>query len=109
MNTVVAAVIALITAILPLVKDSQTVDKILAALIELIPVLVKTAQDLVQPVKNIIAALSANPATTEEQMAALAALDAKVDADFEAAATGALAEDEADATNAAVSGTPPTP
>jgi hypothetical protein len=37
-------------------------------------------------VKNIIAALQANPATTESQLAALQALDQQADAAFEAAA-----------------------
>ena len=35
--------------------------------------------------KNIIAALSANPATLAEQQATLAAIDAQVDTAFEAA------------------------
>jgi peptidoglycan hydrolase CwlO-like protein len=43
-------------------------------------------------VKNIIAALQANPATTESQLASLQALDQQIDAAFEAAAASTDAE-----------------
>jgi len=93
MSAIITAVIALLGQILPLVQNSQQIASIIVTLIQIVPVLVKEAQDLVQPVKNIIAALQTNAATTEEQMATLKELDAQVDADFEAAATAASAQD----------------
>ena len=93
MSAIITAVVALLGQILPLVQNSAQVASVIATLIQIIPVLVKEAQDLVQPIKNIIAALQTNAATTEEQMATLKAIDAQVDADFEAAATAALAAD----------------
>lgn len=94
MNAIITAVVALLAQILPLINSADTVAKVIATLIEIIPVLVKEAQDLVQPVKNIIAALQANPAADADQIKALQDLDAKVDADFEAAATAAQTEDQ---------------
>jgi hypothetical protein len=73
--------------------EASTITSIINALIQLIPTLVKEYEDLVPIVKNIIASLSANPATTADQLATLQTLDAKVDADFEAAATAAQAQD----------------
>ena len=73
--------------------EASTITSIVNALIQLIPTLVQEYEDLVPIVKNIIASLSANPATTADQLATLKALDAQVDADFEAAATAAQAED----------------
>ena len=73
--------------------EASTITSIINALVGLIPTLVQEYEDLVPIVKNIIAALSANPATTADQLATLQQLDAKVDADFEAAAWAAQAED----------------
>lgn len=87
MGAIVTAVIALLTEILPLINTSGTAAKVIAALTQLIPVIVKEVQDLVPMVKNIIAALKDNAVITEEQWAQLDALDAQVDADFESAAS----------------------
>jgi hypothetical protein len=95
LSVIVQAVIALIEAILPNLTVSATVEKIIQALITILPAIVQEAQDLAPAVKNIIAALSSNPATTAEQLAALQALDAQVDAAFEQAAAAAQAEDVA--------------
>ena len=87
------ALLSLLTSIASLSSEAGVIAQIIATLIGLIPTLVQEYKDLVGPVKNIIAALSANPATTADQLATLQELDAKVDADFEAAATAAQAED----------------
>ena len=92
-DAIVMAVVALLEEIAPLVANSASVEKIILALIQLLPTLVNAAKDLVQPIKNIIAALQVNAATTEEQMRTLKELDAKVDAEFEAAAAKAESED----------------
>lgn len=81
--------------LLPNITTSATVQKIIDMLIKLIPLLVSEYQALVVPVKNIIASLSVNAATTQDQITTLQTLDAQVDADFEAAATAAQAEDAA--------------
>jgi hypothetical protein len=88
MNALASAVVALLTQLLPLLSStgSSQIGAILNALIEIIPLVIKEATALIEPVKNIISALSANPATTVEQMAILAKLDAQCDADFEDAA-----------------------
>ncbi len=93
MSPVIQAVLLILQTVSPALSNSQQVQGIITALVQIIPVLVKEFQDLVPMVKNIIAALSENPATTDQQLATLKELDAKVDADFEAAAQAAQAED----------------
>jgi hypothetical protein len=90
-----ATILAILVQIAGATGEASTITSIVNALISLIPTLVQEYEDLVPIVKNIIAALSANPATTADQLATLQTLDAKVDADFEAAATAAQAEDAA--------------
>lgn len=93
MTEIVGPILALLQTLLPLINNSSTVSAVIKTLVDIIPPLVREAQDLVPVVKNIVAALRENPASTEEQLAQLAALDAKVDAEFEAAAAAALTED----------------
>jgi hypothetical protein len=64
----------------------QLVTNIIDVLSKMLPFILAEVEALYAPVKNIIAALSANPATTADQLAQLQALDAQVDAAFEAAA-----------------------
>jgi hypothetical protein len=90
-STAIAAVLALIEDILPLVSSSKTVTVILNTLAEILPAIVAEAADLVQPVKNIIAALTANDAATADQLAALKAMDAQADAAFDAQEAAYLA------------------
>lgn len=80
-----------IQALLSGVTSAKIVSRVLTALIQIVPVAIKEAQDVLPAIQNIIAALSANPATTEEQLATLKALDAQVDAAFEAAVAAYLA------------------
>lgn len=90
MGTLAALIVSLLTQLLPDIgASSSIITTVLNTLIQLIPLLTTEYTDLVGPVKNIIAALSANPATTAAQLATLQALDAQVDAQFEAAATAA--------------------
>lgn len=95
MNAAITALLALLQALMPMLTSATSVQSVINALVQIIPVLVKEFQDVVPIIKNIIAALSENPATTEEQLAELAKLDEKVDAEFEAAAAAAQAEDAA--------------
>jgi len=91
----IAALLALLTSVAGITGEASVIAQIVSTLVSLVPTLVQEYKDLVGPVRNIIAALSANPATTADQLATLQALDAKVDADFEAAASAAQAEDGA--------------
>jgi hypothetical protein len=97
MSALLTAVLAILQAVAPSLSSSATVQTVINALIQILPALVKEAQDLVPMIKNIIAALSANPASTTDQLATLKALDQITDAAFEAAAAKALAEDAAPA------------
>ena len=91
LSTLATAVVSMLTTLLPLLTSSgsSAVASIVATLVQLIPLITQEAESLAGPIKNIIAALGANPATTAEQMATLQALDAQCDAAFEAAVTKA--------------------
>jgi hypothetical protein len=85
-----ASVVTLLTQMLPLIGgSSDALASIVAALVNLIPAVIQEAESLVPEIKAIIAALASNPAATSIQLQTLAALDAQVDAAFEAAATAA--------------------
>jgi len=85
-QTLAMAIVAMLTQILPtLGAGSGMVESIITTLIQLIPVVVKEAQDLVAPVQNIIAALRTK-AVTPAQITAMQQLDAVADAAFDAAA-----------------------
>ncbi|MDE2096634.1 MAG: hypothetical protein KGL39_05250 [Patescibacteria group bacterium] len=91
LTALATSVVSMLTALLPLLTSSGSaaVAGVINTLIQLIPLITSEAVSLVGPIKNIIAALGANPATTAEQMATLQALDAQCDAAFEAAAKNA--------------------
>jgi len=86
----IAAVLALIEQILPLLRSnsSGTIQSIIDILVQWLPRIVSLGTVLAQTVKNIIASLSANPATTADQLSALQQLDAQVDVAFETATQG---------------------
>lgn len=94
MNTtqIIIAVLSGISQILPLLLGSKNADTtsaingVINIIEKLMPLIVDEISAVYQSTKNIIAALSANPATTAEQAATLAQFDAQVDAAFEAAA-----------------------
>lgn len=89
MTTLILTVLSLIEGVIPLLTSSanaSAVDSIIKLLEEILPYVVAEVEALAAPVKNIIAALSATPATNAAQAAVLATLDAQVDAAFDAAA-----------------------
>lgn len=89
--TIITTLLTLIQSLLPQIGvDNKAVNTVLTALISLVPIVVTEAQQALPAVKNIIAALSSNPATTDAQLATLKALDAKVDQAFEDAVTAYL-------------------
>ena len=85
----ILGVLTIIQQILPLLNSSGTstnaITTIVTQLEKWLPLIVQEIGVLYGPVKNIIAALSANPATLIEQVATLE-IDAQVDTAFEAAA-----------------------
>ena len=86
-TAIITAILAMVEQLLPLITSSSNVtliDTILSTLIQMMPFIIKEVQTLYTPVKNIIAALSANPATTADQLASLQTLDAQTDAAFDA-------------------------
>jgi len=95
MNTtqIIIAVLSGIAQILPLLLGSKNVDTtnaitgVISIIEKLMPLIVDEISAVYQSAKNVIAALSANPATTAEQAETLAQFDAQVDAAFEAAAS----------------------
>jgi hypothetical protein len=93
LQTIVLAAVGLMTQMLPLINSAPQIAKFITMLIQILPAVEQLAEALVQPIKNIIAALSANPAADAVQLKALVDLDAQYDAAFEAAATAAQAQD----------------
>lgn len=90
-------ILPLIEQLLPLFgvggATSTTVGLVIKGLQTVIPVLGQLATDIAPKIKNIVAVVSADPATTATQLAALNKLDADSDAAFDAALAAAEAED----------------
>jgi hypothetical protein len=89
MTIALTTLLSLISNLLPLLTSSANanlIGSIISTLEQFLPFIVDEISALYQPVKNIIAALSANPATTAAQLATLQTLDAQADAAFDAAA-----------------------
>lgn len=83
MSGAILAVLSLIEQILPLLTSSGStvtlIENIITTLIKLMPLIEDEVSTVYQSVKNIISALSANPAATADQVATLQTLDKQVD------------------------------
>ncbi len=89
MTLAIQAMLSMIGQLIPLITSSANavlIDSIISTLSGFLPFIIQEVEALYQPVKNIIAALSATPATNAAQAATLATLDAQVDAAFDAIA-----------------------
>jgi hypothetical protein len=89
MTAAIVAILSLIEQLLPAIlsaSNASLVTGIITTLTNLLPFIVQEIETLAPAVKNIIAALSANPATTAAQLASLQSLDQQVDAAFEVVA-----------------------
>jgi hypothetical protein len=95
MSAILTTILALIEQLVPASTSAALIEKIIAVLIQLIPVIVQEYKDLLPIVQNIITALKSDPSTTAQQLATLEELEIQYDADFEAAAAAAQAEDSA--------------
>lgn len=90
------AVLTLISALLPaLGANAGLIEKIIAALVALYPIIAQEYADLLPIVKNIVLALKADPSTTAAQLDELDKMETQIDADYETAAAAAAAEDAA--------------
>lgn len=84
-QTVITAALALIETAAPLFQNNEQLAKVISTLETWVPIVEQGALDLVTPIKNVIAALQSNGNVTGDQIVALATLDARVDAAFDAA------------------------
>lgn len=90
--TAITALLTVVETVLPTISGATSSTVIIAVVtalekwIPLIVALFPSATTLFQSIKNMIAALSSNPATPVEQLATLQQLDAQVDTAFEAIA-----------------------
>ena len=91
MSATVLVLLTLIEGMLATITNPTVVmiDKFIAALAAIVPTLANSIPAAVTSVENIISALKTSGNVTPAQMASLTALDAQVDAAFEAAATAA--------------------
>lgn len=75
--------------------SAATITKIIGILEQAIPLAIQVGEDLVGPIRNIITALRSSGTLTQEQIDQLDAAEAKLDADFDAAANAAEQADAA--------------
>lgn len=85
MSGIIIALLAVLAQIAPSLGVPASITAIITALEAMLPTIIKEIQDVVPLVKNIIGALKDNNEITQEQLDALDALEAKLDAEFEAA------------------------
>ena len=85
MSAAIAALLAIIAQIAPSLGVPSVVVTIISTLETLLPTIVKEVQDVAPLIKNIIDALRSNSIITDEQKAQLDDLEARYDAEFEAA------------------------
>lgn len=94
MNGILSTLLPLLAKLIPLAAgNSSIITTIVNGLVQVTPVLIQEYQDVLPFVKNIIATLKGDDTTTQAQLQMLAALDAQVDAAFDAASAAAQAED----------------
>jgi hypothetical protein len=86
MTAVLLAALTVISQIAGSLGTPAAITSIIDLLVKILPTLIKEVQDVAPIVQNIIDALRNNNVVTPEQLTALDELEAKADADFEAAA-----------------------
>lgn len=90
-----AAAVTILPAIAPYVKGTGAVGAVIDGIATVLPIIVQVEQKLAPVISQTIAILRSNDDVTPEQLAALDAFEALIDADFEDAAALALANDAA--------------
>lgn len=92
METLVLTLLQLILSLLPQIGvSSGAVNQILAALIQIVPMVINLSQPIINSVKNVISALQSSGALTDDQLATLESLSAEIDASWQDAVTAYLA------------------
>ena len=89
MTIAITTLLSLLSSLIPLLTstaNANLITSIINTLTSFLPFIVNEISALYTPVKNIIAALSATPATNAAQLAQLQVLDQQVDSAFEAIA-----------------------
>jgi len=91
MSAILTTVLAVLSSILPLITASGgaatgSLGTIITALGQIIPIAIQEAEDVVPLIQSLIAEISSNATVTPDQVAAVGALSAQIDASFEAAA-----------------------
>lgn len=104
MEAIITAALALAGQVAPLVTTSTAVGSVITVLETALPAAIQFAESAVPLIEQTIADLRQNTAITADQLAALDAIEAKLDTDYDTAAASASAEDAA-ATAAKPSGT----
>jgi|SRR5581483_11664592 len=93
MEIAITTLLTLIEAMIPelpaLGGATAIIDKIIASLISIIPIIANLFPAMLTSVKGIISALQSSGPATADQIAQLQALDAQCDQAFEAAAAAA--------------------
>lgn len=93
MLAMLPSILALIQEFAPLLSTATAVGKVIDVLTTAVPVVIQEAKDLTPTIKNVIATLRENDATTDEQWDRLDAIEGVIDAAFDAAASAATDED----------------
>ncbi len=95
MNAILTSLLTLVGNLVPAIGGTtSTVGMIIETLTEVVPLVVKEYQDVAPLIKNIIAALKGGE-VTQDQLDQLDALEAQIDAAFDAAWAKAQEEDKA--------------
>jgi hypothetical protein len=95
-TTLIISFLGILAKLIPTIASgttAATIAEIITILEQVIPLAIQVGEDLVGPVKNIIAALQNSGALTPDQLDALDTQEAALDAGFDAAATAATAAD----------------
>lgn len=94
-SAVLLGMLEVFAEVAPSLTNNKAIQNIIKILIQLIPVLVQEYQAVIPMVRNVVSALSTNGAITPAQITELEALNAKIDAEFDAEAKRAQDEDAA--------------
>lgn len=92
MSVAIAALLTVLAQIIPSLGAPAIISTIIETLLQLLPTIVKEIKDVAPLVQNIIDALRSNAVISPEQLRALEELEARYDAEFEAAV--AMPDDE---------------
>lgn len=102
MGAIAALIMGLISEVMPLVSAASAagpavsiIAKVIGLLEALAPTVIQEAKDLYPVIKNAIATLRGSPHITKEQLDQLDTIEAKIDADSDAALAQAKIDDAA--------------